>query len=118
MSAYNDAQTPGGYDGTEYGGIGEVSPVNAGAAPFSDSAFVQQGTSLAFGYLARRLDVDLQSRIAGSMPRPQQPGVAPRQAIGNRGAPQPQEPVKESGLSMGTLVLIAGAAAVAFALGS
>jgi hypothetical protein len=79
MSAYLDSFSGAGYDGSDDGGIGAYGIV----APQTDGASVMDGvganyfsgalqtlTSLGTGYLSKRLDVDLQSRIYGSQPLP------------------------------------------------
>ena len=47
------------------------------------SGFVQVLTALGTGYLARRLDIDLQERAIGTMPQVSVNGTGPRVGVGN-----------------------------------
>lgn len=73
MSAYLDALAGATYDGSDYGTVSQP----------SDSASVQGGigadyfigalqtlTSLGTGYLSKRIDIDLNSRVYGGQPIP------------------------------------------------
>lgn len=89
MSAYLDSLA-GGYDGTETGGVGDVAPTmtatdSNGGGYFSGT--LQSLTSLGTGYLARRMDIDLMTRIQGAMPQPNIYGTQSPLIVGARGAP-------------------------------
>lgn len=47
------------------------------------SGFAQVLTALGTGYLARRLDIDLQQRAIGTMPQVSVNGTGPRIGVGN-----------------------------------
>lgn len=72
MSALIDSLTGGGFDGTVDGGVGNSSGsyfVDAPATPDYTSGALQSLMTLGTGYLARRLDVDLQTRVVGMQPQ-------------------------------------------------
>lgn len=117
MSAYLDSLSGSGYDGSETGGIGSVGTTMAGERPFSESAFAQFGASTLFGYLNRRLDIDLQRRVYGGMPTPEQRGSAPVIGYGGRGVPMPAQPgAQAQEMSSQTVLMLAAAAVGAFFL--
>lgn len=66
MSAFLDNLTDGGYG--DYSGGDAPAPSND---PGFTSGFLQNLSSLGTGYIARRLDVDLSQRLAGSGAYPQ-----------------------------------------------
>lgn len=75
MSAFLDSMV-GGYDGSDDGGVGDSSgtgytltPASASGTNYGAGA-LQSLMTLGTGYLARRLDVDLQQRVTGAMPLP------------------------------------------------
>jgi hypothetical protein len=90
MSAYFDSLSGAGYDGSEGGGIGDVAAngaVDANGGGYFSGA-LQSITALSTGYLARRMDIDLQSRYFNSMPQPALAGNQGRiLAVGANGAP-------------------------------
>lgn len=113
MSAYLDSFSGAGYDGSDVGGIGDVGTSYTGERPFSESSAAQMAGSLAFGYLQRRLDIDLTRRLQGDMPDPQQRGNAPFVRVSGQGLPLAGRPDSSGpGLSLQSLLML-GAAAVA-----
>lgn len=113
MSAYLDSYSGAGYDGSDSGGVGDVGTRTDGERPFSESAFVQQAGAVAFGYLSRRLDVDLSRRLQGTMPQPNQRGTAPFVRMGGQGVPQPGRPEPGAAVGFENLLLLGAAAAAA-----
>lgn len=100
MSAFLDALSGAGYDGSEDGGIGQVGSLDnplttaanaeaGGGGGGYFSGLMQSVSALGTGYLQKRLDIDLYSRAVGAQPQPTlgttQNGVLIRAA----GVPQP-----------------------------
>lgn len=79
MSAFLDALSGAGYDGTDDGGIGNVGGSGTilgigGGSGGTDyfSGVLQSITSLGTGYLSRRMDIDLYGRaVQAAQPQPQ-----------------------------------------------
>lgn len=117
MSAFLDALSGAGYDGSEEGGLGQVGSGNVpitmaataeaggggGAGYFS--GLLQSATALGTGYLAKRMDIDLYSRAAGAQAYPQlgttQNGLLIRQA----GVPQSGGVTQVAGRPAGATLL-------------
>ena len=105
MSAYYDSQTAGGYgdtigsaaDVSANGTLGGYGGSNLGST--WSTGLMQSLTSLGTGYLARRLDVDLQRRVSGGMPAPSTTGTAPPQYYGGSGAPLAMQPGMAGGVA-------------------
>jgi hypothetical protein len=100
-------------DGDEIGGPRSVGTSAAGERPFSQSAWVQQSAGTLFGYLNRRLDVDIARRLQGDMPEVLQRGTQPRVGLGGRGVPQPAQPMQQ-GVDTSTLLLLLAAGVAVF----
>lgn len=79
MSAFLDALSGAGYDGSDDGGIGDVGGSGTilgigGGSGGSDyfSGALQSLTALGAGYLSRRMDIDLYGRaVQAAQPQPQ-----------------------------------------------
>lgn len=73
MSALIDSMTTGGYGGysDEDDGVGASSGAYyAGTGTNFAAGMFQSLTALGTGYLSKRMDIDLQTRIAGAQPYP------------------------------------------------
>lgn len=89
MSAFLDMVSGAGY-GSEVGAQGDVGGVDA-TAPNGGGYFsglLQTLTTTGTGYLARRIDIDLQRRLAGQQPQVMLPTT--QQGIGVQRANPPQ----------------------------
>lgn len=90
MSAFLDAQTDGGYDGSLDGGIGDTASnwtYQASPEPSYFTGALQSLTSLGTGYLARRIDIDLYSRAQQATPYMQ--GTQNQLLVSGAGVPRP-----------------------------
>lgn len=74
----------GNFAGAELGSFADVAPSNS--SPYA-SGFWQQLGSTVIGQLPKVVDVELQRRLAGSMPYPQQWGIGGEVRLSQYGPP-------------------------------
>lgn len=88
MSPFLDILSGSGY-GEASAAVMPTTPTDQnGGGYFTPSSWVQSLGSLGLGYISRRADIDLQSRIGGAQPVPVRPTTQNGVGI-NHAAPQP-----------------------------